>query len=255
MKGHIPFIKMQGLGNDFVIIDCRQASFSFLSADIQKICDRHFGIGCDQFITIEPSSKADIFVRFYNSDGSESGACGNGTRCVALLCEASSIETTSGILDIEILQDCVQVNMGTPKEFMSEFILDGMEELPNPAIVNVGNPHCVFFINELDKMNIETLGKNVEHHPAFPDRTNVEFVEIYDRKSLRLITWERGSGRTLACGSGACAAAFAAYKKGLCYNDINVDLDGGRLSIRIGESDTIFMTGPGKKVFEGIYIT
>lgn len=262
----INFTKMHGLGNDFVIIDGRQTSFDLTAKWISEIADRHRGVGCDQLIVVEnqQDNKAYAFVRFYNSDGSESGACGNGTRCVAdmLLNEAGVdeivLETTPGLLVCKRAEGGqVQVNMGAPRLNWDQIPLSkecDTLHLPldgDPVAVNVGNPHCVHFVENAEEVFVERLGKMIEVDPLFPQRTNVEFVEVKNRQSLRMRVWERGAGITQACGTGACASAVAAIRRGLTDHKVTVTLDGGELIIEWPEGGDILMTGPVAYVYEG----
>ncbi len=295
------FLKMHGLGNDFVILDFRQGADPLSPERIRLICDRHFGVGCDQLVVMEPSEQADVFARFYNGDGSESGACGNATRCVAEIIikekqkvpphalpphpsplprgergqqylesapsplwgegrgEGCIIETTSGLLPATRAENgMITVDMGVPKLDWREIPLSKPSDtlaLPldgTPVCVNMGNPHCVFFVDNLADIPVETLGAQCETDPLFPERTNVEFVQVIGENRLRQITWERGVGLTLACGSGACAVAVAAVRRGLTGRKVEIVLDGGSLTIEWRESDSrVLMTGPVASVFEG----
>lgn len=260
----LSFRKMHGLGNDFVIVKAARGAFT--ADQIRHIADRRLGIGCDQFIVMEPSASADIFMRIYNTDGSEAGACGNGTRCVAAVLgkPVSTIETVSGILKCRLLDDgLVEVDMGAPrldwkdiplseeKDTLHLGIGDG-DTLTDPVAVSMGNPHCVFFVSNVEKMPIETLGPAVERNSLFPKRTNVEFAEILSPSKIRMRVWERGAGVTMACGSGACATIVAAVRRGLSARKAEIVLDGGSLFLEWRESDGhVLMTGPVADVFEG----
>ncbi len=264
------FRKMHGLGNDFVILDHREIKSGMLTnAQIQQICDRHFGVGCDQLVLLEPSQKGDIFARFYNGDGSESGACGNATRCLADLYFKETgqtqcvIETGAGLLPcFQSENGLVTVDMGAPKLEWAQIPLSKVMDtlalelsaagLDAPVAVNMGNPHCVFFVDSLEGLDVEKIGSFIENNALFPERTNVEFVQVLDRSKLRQITWERGAGVTLACGSGACAVAVASVRRDLTDRSVEVNLDGGALHIEWRESDGhVLMTGPVAYVFEG----
>ena len=251
------FVKMHGLGNDFVILDHRKGGAAPDSARIQHICDRHFGIGCDQLIILEPSRAAGVFMRIYNPDGSEAESCGNATRCVADLCmkegreAAFTIETRAGILKCRKLPDgLIEVDMGSPVQVTDmAFAAGGFK---NPVSVNMGNPHCVFFVDNAEDIPLETLGASIENDKAFPNKTNVEFAHITKGGQIRLRVWERGAGVTLACGSGACATMVAAAHKGLTGRKAEIVMDGGVLSLEWRESDGhVLMTGPVAYVFEG----
>lgn len=264
------FIKMHGAGNDFVILDHRKCGKALSGAEIQKICDRHFGVGCDQLVVLEPSDQADIRARFYNPDGSESGACGNATRCVAHIYMKESgedictVETGGGVLKASMAgENAVCVDMGMPKleweqiplaEPRDTLLLHLGNDTLNPAVaVNMGNPHCVVFVDNVENAPVERLGRVIEHLPLFPQRTNVEFVQVLDDGRLRQRTWERGARETLACGSGACAVAVAAIRRGLINGrTVEIVLNGGILKVEWRESDGhVLMTGPVAYVFEG----
>lgn len=249
------FRKMHGLGNDFVMIDTRDQDVSLSPEQIERICDRNFGVGCDLMTVLEPSDNADIFARFYNADGSESDACGNATRCVGDIIlketgkDSITIETGRGILTATRAEnDMITINMGEPRD-ITDLPLEG-----DPVGVNMGNPHCVFFVDDVAAIDLAAAGAPIEMHEIFPNRTNVEYVQNMGNNILRQITWERGVGRTLACGSGACATATAAITRGLVTGrKAEVILDGGSLFIEWQESDnTILMTGPVAYVFEGV---
>ena len=263
---------MHGLGNDFVILDARHQPFENKEELSKKLGNRHFGVGCDQIIFIEKSPKADAFMRIYNPDGSESGACGNATRCVAdvILKEARKdkcvIETISGLLNCTRAENgLICVDMGVPKLEWQQIPLSkesdtlnlniGSNGVSNPVAVNMGNPHCVFFVDDADAVDITKLGRQFEYDPLFPERTNVEFVEIINKHHIKMRVWERGAGVTLACGSGACAAAVAAIRRNLTARKITVSMDGGDLTIEWREADShVYMTGPVIYVFKGSLI-
>lgn len=252
------FRKMHGLGNDFVIFDAREQDIVLMPEDMELIADRHWGVGCDLITIMDVSEKADISAFFFNADGSESGACGNATRCVANIIMSESgkdectIEVTGGILKCRKAGDfLVQVDMGEPKDV--EDLDLSKDVVANPVSVNMGNPHCVFFVESYEDLDIEALGAYFEHHEAFPNRTNVEFVIVKDRSSLRQKTWERGVGVTEACGSGACAVGVAAIRRGLTENKVEIELDGGLLQIELDQDNHVQMTGPVAYVFEGVF--
>ncbi|MGB0720012.1 MAG: diaminopimelate epimerase [Bdellovibrionales bacterium] len=257
------FRKMHGLGNDFVILDQKDISGTLTADQIRHICDRHFGVGCDLLTVLEPSDKADIFARFYNADGSESGACGNATRCVAdLVMNELQVTRCKIQLAYGVLECCradngmITVDMGPPLSVEDIDLPDirlPTSNLQPPTSVNMGNPHCVFFVSNIEDIDVETVGHAVENHAAFPDKTNVEFVEIISGTKLRQVTWERGCGITLACGSGACATAVAAsYRNLMDGHKVEIELDGGTLFIEIHEDGHILMTGPVAYVFDGM---
>ena len=272
------FTKMQGCGNDYVYVNCFEEKVTDPAALAVRISDRHFGIGSDGLILLKPSEKADCMMDMYNADGSRGAMCGNGIRCVARLAYDSgvvkqdriTVETLSGIktLDLTVEDGAVtrvRVDMGEP-ELSPEapLIVDGRSYMF--TAVSMGNPHAVVFIGKaagqnggpaaglsLDTLEIEKTGPDFENHPAFPDRVNTEFVEVIDRHTLRMRVWERGSGETLACGTGACAVAAAAIQNGrVSGRTVTVQLRGGGLQIEWDEkTGHVFMTGPAVTVFTG----
>jgi diaminopimelate epimerase len=273
------FLKMHGLGNDFVIIDAREEPFRPSPAQAQRIADRHRGVGFDQLILIEraPSGDAAAFARFLNSDGSESGACGNGTRCLGwlLMTEAGTDKTTlearGGLLPCELLADGrVRVDMGearldwkdVPLAEMRDTLHLGIEagELKDPVGLSMGNPHAVFFVEDAEEVDLESLGPELEHHSLFPERANIGVASLIGKDALRLRVWERGAGITLACGSGACAAAVAACRRGLTNRKVTITVDGSLdeetgedLEIEWRKSDGhVLMTGPYALGFQGL---
>lgn len=266
----VSFRKMHGLGNDFVIIDARQHDLDLTQEIVRDICDRHFGVGCDQLVVLEnPMAPADVKVVFYNSDGSTSGACGNATRCVAevILTETGAprcvIETQGGDLHAWRADGgMISVDMGLPRLEWADIPLahacDTLH-LPlegDPVAVGMGNPHCVFFAaDSFGDDYVEKHGSAIETNALFPERTNVEFVQVVGINKLQQKTWERGAGITLACGTGACSVAVAAARRGLVDRTVPIEigLDGGALYIEWRESDDhVIMTGPVAHVFDGI---
>jgi diaminopimelate epimerase len=257
-----PFHKMHGLGNDFVVIDARVHSVQMTKARAHAIADRHMGIGCDQLILLEPSTIADIKMRIFNADGGEVEACGNATRCVALLLEKPArIETDAGILETVPQGQSATVTLNPPA-FEWEFIplampmdtMDmpvGWEELERPMAVNVGNPHVIFFVEDTDAVDLERLGPVIENDPLFPERINVNVATVVDTNTIRLRVWERGVGLTKACGTGACATAVAAIRSGRASSPVTVTLPGGALTISWAEGGPIEMAGPATHVFTG----
>ncbi|WP_020592958.1 diaminopimelate epimerase [Kiloniella laminariae] len=264
------FIKMHGLGNDFVVIDARQEPFNPTEKQSRLIADRRFGIGCDQFIIIEPPvhQDADIFMRIRNADGGEVGACGNATRCIASLImqEAESehvtIETLAGLLHAkQSHKNLVTVDMGPARLEWQEIPLTEERDtlnigiklppLKNPVGVNMGNPHAVFFVEDAEAIELDALGSRLEHHPLFPERANIGVAALIGKNHLRLRVFERGVGITSACGTGACAAAVAAARRGLTDREVQVDLDGGSLQINWLENGQVLMTGPVSIAFRG----
>ena len=260
----VPFLKMHGLGNDFVIIDARETESPITSQVAKAIGERHFGVGYDQLVVMTNSQKADVELIFWNSDGSLSDACGNASRCVARLImnENNSEEITLKTGNVVLLarkgsNGFISVNMGHPQLDWDLIPLKekvDLLELPiegRPAAVGMGNPHCVFVVDDVNLVDLVSWGSKIEAHELFPKKTNVEFIQIIDRKNIRQRTFERGAGETLACGSGACAVTVAAHLKGLTERNVNIYLDGGQLSIDWLE-DGIWMTGPTSFVFKGI---
>jgi diaminopimelate epimerase len=266
----LTFTKMHGLGNDFVIIDARAQPVALDAARARALADRHTGIGCDQVIVIEPAANgaADAFMRIRNADGGEVAACGNALRCVAAIVAGESgrttvrIETLAGILDAEIRDALtVTVDMGAPQLDWRRIPLASEQDtlrldlslgpLDGPAAVNMGNPHAVFFVDDADAVDLAELGPGLEHHPMFPQRANIGVAQVLTNDRLRLRVWERGAGITMACGTGACAAAVAAHRRGLTGRVVDVVLDGGSLAIEWRDDDHVLMTGPVAVSFRG----
>lgn len=260
----LPFMKMHGLGNDFVIIDTRGPQPRVTAALARALSDRHRGVGFDQLAELRDSERADLRLEFWNADGSLSGACGNATRCIAHRVMADtgrdrlSIETAHAVLTaVRGADGLVSVNMGPPQRAWSEIPLARETDplalpLPGtPAAVGMGNPHCIHVVDDVSAIDLATVGPRIEHDPLFPERTNVEFVQIRADGSLRLRVWERGAGITLACGSGACATAVATHLLGLTPRKVDIELDGGWLSID-WRDDGVWMTGPTAHVFDGM---
>ncbi|MGE5271924.1 MAG: diaminopimelate epimerase [Thiohalocapsa sp.] len=273
----VPFRKMHGLGNDFVVLDGRAGLPAPDAAAARRLADRHTGIGCDQLIVIEQPrlAPAQAFMRIRNADGSEAEACGNAARCVArLLAEESGerhlrLETAAGILAAELLPDCrVAVDMGKarlewheiplakPMETLAVDLVAG--PLAGPACCNIGNPHATFFVDDADGVDLPRLGPLLEHDPLFPQRANIGVAQICGGGRLRLRVWERGAGLTRACGSGACAALVNAHRRGLSGPHATVVLDGGELDIewrapQQGGDGHVIMTGAATAVFEGSF--
>lgn len=277
MRGmQVPFLKMHGLGNDFVVLDARRAPLRDAGAaprplppeTIRWVGDRHRGVGFDQLITLEPAADADIFFRFHNADGSEAGACGNGTRCAAslLLAESGrqsiSIRTIAGLLGAERLPDgTVRVDMGAPRlgwrdvplarEMDTLHVPMAADGVSDAACCSMGNPHANFFVDELDALDVFRIGPELEHHPLLPERANIGFVQVLARDHLKLVVWERGAGYTLACGSGACAALVNARRRGLVEARCTVSLPGGDLVIEQRADGHVLMSGPVATSFKG----
>jgi diaminopimelate epimerase len=284
---------MQGLGNDYIYVNCFEESIEAPERLAPKVSDRHFGVGSDGLILIEPSEKADVRMRIFNVDGSEAEMCGNGIRCVAKFayehklvqagdsfsvpgqqpCSASmNIETGNGILTVGLVLDnsnevqMVCVNMGQPilgpedipVDISGKKAIDVPIEISNQHLlmtcVSMGNPHAVFFCEDLEQTELKEIGPIIENHRLFPNRVNVHFVQVESGKELRVKTWERGSGITMACGTGACACCVAGVLTGRCERICSVRLPGGVLEINwSGEDNCVFMTGPAVEVFDGIW--
>jgi len=258
----LPFFKMHGLGNDFVVIDARTGDDPVTPALARALGDRHRGVGFDQLAVIRPSQSADFALEFWNSDGSKAGACGNATRCVsdwmmhALGKTALTLTTERGTLAAVRREDgLVSVNMGAPLlEPEAIPVQADPMALPlegDPVAVGMGNPHCIYFVPNAETVDVAGIGAAIEHDPLFPERTNVEFASVIGPDHLRMRVWERGAGITLACGSGTCATAVAAHLKGLTGRHVIVDVDGGRLEID-WRPDGVWMTGPVAHVFDAV---
>lgn len=276
----IEFTKYHGLGNDFILIDNRQSSEPILT-DVQavQLCDRHFGIGADGVIFALPATSpdADYKMRIFNSDGSEPEMCGNGIRCLARFLadlaapsrtpQTYQIETLAGMITPQIQADGqVTVDMGVPRLTAAEIPTTLMEEeyrvIAQPlevagqtwkvTCVSMGNPHCITFVDNVAEIPLESIGPQFEHHPVFPQRTNVEFIQVVAPDYLKMRVWERGAGITLACGTGACASLVAGFITGRCQRKATIELPGGPLVIEWSESnERIYMTGPAQRVFTG----
>lgn len=264
MTVQIPFMKMHGLGNDFVVMDARMHAFDMTPALARVIGDRHRGVGFDQLAVILSDGHADLRLVFYNADGSTAGACGNATRCVAryemdrLGLHSLTLVTERGVLSAERAGNLVRVNMGHPQLNWDEVPLASeMDtlELPidgAPTATGMGNPHCTFFVDDVDAVDLASFGAEHEHHPLYPQRTNVQVAEVVGENHLRMRVWERGVGITLASGSSSCATAVAAVRRGLTGKQVRIDLDGGRIDID-WQGDGVWMTGPTMHVFDGVF--
>ena len=269
----LSFIKMHGLGNDFVVIDARAGDVALDSTRVRAIAERRLGVGCDQLLEICPpqSAKADAFMRIWNADGGEVEACGNGARCVAafLMTESGqsevAIETVAGLLNAEAAgAGRVAVDMGEARTGWDEIPLaremDTLEldlslgALSKPVAVNIGNPHAVFFMAAAEAVDLATLGPQLETHALFPERANIGVAEVTGDAQIRLRVWERGVGLTKACGTGACAALVAAARRGLTGRSATVTLDGGPLEIDWLEDNHVRMTGPVATSFMGMLL-
>jgi diaminopimelate epimerase len=261
----IKAFKMDGLGNDFVIIDQRSQNYNLTKDQIIKICDRKF-IGCDQLILIQKSDEKDAGLEFYNSDGSISGACGNGTRCVADLLSKENndkeitLRTSSGVLKSQILGDnLVETEIGIPKTNWDEIPLNKNLDTKNLNIkivnknniehmggtaVNVGNPHIIFFVDNIEDYDLKKIGPEIENHNYFPEKCNVTLAKIINKKLIKVKVWERGAGLTKACGTAACATAVAANINGLTDKTTDIEFSLGKLTISIDENNSVHMKGP-----------
>lgn len=270
---------MHGLGNDFVLVNgFREKIEGDMGELARRICDRRFGVGSDGLIFLLPSDVADIKMRMFNPDGSEAEMCGNGIRCLARLAYEEGlvqrtvirVETLAGIVVPELILEGdkvsrVRVDMGEPKLLRSEIPMlgEGEKALETPLEVegeiweatclSMGNPHCVIFVPRIEEAPVSKLGPKLEHHPLFPQRTNVEFIQIQNPREIKMRVWERGAGETLACGSGACAAAVASALTGRTEREVVVHLPAGDLHIDWAANNHVFMSGPATRVFEGIY--
>lgn len=267
----IPFVKMHGLGNDFVVIDAREQPFAPGETALRSLADRRRGVGCDQILVIgrPANGTADADMAIFNSDGSPAQACGNGTRCVAslLMDEAASdaitIHTVAGDLACTRSGGIVTVDMGPARTDWADIPLASPADTLNlditqgplaaPVAVNIGNPHLVFFVEDAEAVDLPAHGPVLEHHPMLPERANIEIVQVLDRSHLRMRVWERGDGITQACGSGACASAVAAHRRGLADSSVTVTLDGGDLLIEVRGDGHVLMSGPTALSFTGAF--
>ena len=272
----IKFTKMQGLGNDYVYIDATKENIENPSVLAKYISDRHFGVGSDGLILICPSDKADFRMRMFNSDGSEAEMCGNGIRCVGKFVYDKkltdktlvTVETKAGIKTLKLnvkdeKVDTVRVDMGTPilesekipvitdENIAQNLRLNALDKSFDFTCVSMGNPHAVTVVDNVTDFDVKKYGSILEVNEVFPNKTNVEFVEIKDSENIKMRVWERGTGETLACGTGACASAVACNLNRLTKNNVNVELLGGNLNIELGEDNHVYMTGPAVTVFEG----
>lgn len=271
----LPFRKMNGLGNDFVVLDARDRPLRLDAAATLRIADRKMGVGCDQLIILEPSKRADVFMRIRNADGSEVDACGNATRCIAWLIvgetgrSEATIETNAGLLraDVQSL-DHITIDMGEPRFLWNEIPLrDEFRDtrhielqigpidapiLHSPSVVNVGNPHAIFWVDaDPGHYDLGRFGPLLENHPIFPERANISLAHVTSPTALTLRTWERGAGLTRACGTAACAAGVSAARLGLTERRVTVTLPGGPLVIEWTAANRILMSGPAQLDFEG----
>lgn len=266
----IKFTKMHGIGNDFVVIDCRVHDIASITRAAKKFCNRRYGVGADQLLLLLDSHVADFKMLIFNADGSEVEMCGNGIRCFAKYLvthgitskKSLTIETLAGIIEPIVREDLIEVNMGTP-------IFEG-KDIPVKAegrivakpfnvegktfeitCVSMGNPHCVVFVDDVDDFPLSIYGPLIEKDSFFPNKINVEFVQILNDREIKMRVWERGSGETLACGTGACASAVASALNGKTQKRVTVHLEGGDLDILWGEEGLVYMTGGAEEVFQG----
>ena len=266
----LSFIKMHGAGNDFVVLDGRSTPVPLTVAEARTLADRHFGIGCDQLIVMEPptTGDADLFMRIRNPDGGEAEACGNATRCIASLVMSETgrdravIQTVAGHLPAQTAEaGRITVDMGPANLGWREIPLAeerdtlhlgiGAGPLQDPVGVNMGNPHAVFFVEDAEAVDLASLGPQLEHDPLLPERANISVVSVTGPDRLRQRVWERGAGITLACGSGACAGAVAAVRRGLTGRKVETTMDGGVLGLEWREDGHVLMTGPVATSFRG----
>ncbi|NLK50947.1 MAG: diaminopimelate epimerase [Syntrophomonadaceae bacterium] len=275
------FLKVHGIGNDFILIDRLQTSEEKNWPELaRQMCDRHFGVGADGLVLILPSTTADLCMRVFNPDGSEAEMCGNAIRCVARYVYQNKlvagifirVETLAGLRVPEVILDgqgqCkgVKVDMGEPildpvripMSVVSEKIVNYPLQFSGGELmitaVSMGNPHCITYVSDLEKVPFYEWGPRLETHPLFPQKTNVEFVEVINPQEVRMRVWERGAGETLACGTGACAVGVASYLNGLTERKITVHLPGGDLQIEWAENGHVYMTGPAQEIFNGIWL-
>lgn len=267
----ISFTKMHGLGNDFILLDCTKKDIPGIQRVVKKLADRRFGVGFDQALILRKSKKADFRMDIYNNDGGRVEMCGNGIRCLASYIwgkrlskkKRLDIETLAGIIRPEQDGGLVRVDMGEPvlegslipttaRGQVVDRPLAALDRVFNVTCVSMGNPHCVIFVDDVDNFPVEKYGPVLENDKFFPKRANVEFVEVVNRKKLRMRVWERGAGETLACGTGATATAVAAAIKGLSDRKASVVLKGGTLKIEWAQDNHAYMTGPAETVFTGV---
>ncbi len=266
----VSFTKMHGCGNDFIFIDCLLNDVPNLAPLAGKLCDRRFGIGADQLLTVHPSKVADFKMEIYNSDGSQVEMCGNGIRCFAKYVyehgltskRELEVETLAGIIRPRLVGDLVEVDMGEPILEGRDIPVDADGRILNHPLVvkskryevtcvSMGNPHCVLYLDDIDALDLEKLGPHFEHHPFFPKRVNTEFIKVLNPREVKMRVWERGAGETWACGTGASAVGVAGVLTGRTENKITVHLKGGDLSIEWRDNNRVYMTGGAEEVFHG----
>jgi diaminopimelate epimerase len=271
MKIH--FTKMHGLGNDFIVVDCRGKAIRALPRAVKVLSERRFGVGFDQALVLKGSRKADFRMEVYNADGGRVEMCGNGIRCLARYIwsrglsrkKRLEIETLAGIIRPEKVKDMVRVDMGVPvlegkliPVAVDYTVIDRPLRVGDREFlitcVSMGNPHCAIFVDAVDEFPVARYGPLIETDVFFPKRTNVEFIEVLGRARIKMRVWERGSGETLACGTGAAAAAVAAHEKGLVGRTVTAALPGGRLKIELANDGHVYMTGPAEEVYTGVAV-
>jgi diaminopimelate epimerase len=274
------FTKVQGLGNDFVLVNCFEEKLDLAQAPeiAARVCDRYFGVGADGLILLLPADDGDVTMRIFNSDGSEAEMCGNGIRCAAKYLyerglvkkDKIKVKTLAGMIIPELIIEngivkLVRVDMGEPRLERSEIPMEGPsgQVINEPlqvdgvayqvSAVSMGNPHCIIFVPDTDRVSLREIGPRIEKHPVFPRKTNVEFVQVLNRQEARMKVWERGAGETMACGTGACATAVACVLNGHTGRRVTVHLKGGALLIEWEDNNHVYMTGPAEEVFTGDY--
>ena len=260
------FCKMQGTGNDFVLIDCEQNEFSYsLPVLAEYLCNRHYGVGADGIILMDKSDVADFKMRIFNQDGTEAQMCGNGIRCFAKYAfekkktekEEFTVETLAGVKQVKLELEnqkvvAVKVNMGSPVLDFLQYIIEIEQKQYQIYPISMGNPHAVCFVKDVDKIEIEKIGPILENYKYFPEKTNVEFVEIQDKNHMKVRVWERGVGQTNSCGTGACASAMIAIHEKFTQKEVMISLKGGKLEVEYDpKTNEIFLKGPAEMVFEG----
>jgi len=266
----LQFTKMQGCGNDFIFLDCLKKNIANLGAVAGQLCDRRFGIGADQLLTVHPSRIADFKMEIYNADGSQVEMCGNGIRCFAKYVyehgltpkQELAVETLAGIIRPRIVGDLVEVDMGEPVLDGRRIPVDADGQIINRPLtvdgstyrvtcVSMGNPHCVLYLDDIDSLDLEKIGPSFEHHPFFPKRVNTEFIKVIGPHEVKMRVWERGAGETWACGTGASAVAVAGVLAGKTERKLTLHLKGGDLYIEWRADNRVYMTGGAEEVFHG----
>ncbi|HTN71574.1 MAG TPA: diaminopimelate epimerase [Methylomirabilota bacterium] len=264
------FTKMHGCGNDFVFLNCLKENIGALETLAKRLCDRRFGVGADQLLTVHPSKVADFKMEIYNADGSQVEMCGNGIRCFAKYVydhgitrkRELEVETLAGIIRPRIVGNLVEVDMGEPIVEGRDIPVNARGKIVNHPLmvdektyevtcVSMGNPHCVLYMDEIDSLDLEKIGPRFEHHAFFPKRVNTEFIKIISSKEVKMRVWERGAGETWACGTGACAVGVAGVISGRTERDLTIHLKGGDLFIEWRDNNRVYMTGAAEEVFQG----